>query len=268
MHIVVCLKQVVDPEIPPQQFQVDRDAKIQVRGDLPLVMGNFDGCALELGLQLKAAVNGRVTALSLGPATARDMLKSALAMGADDAVLLSDPAFEGGDSFATARALVAAIRKLPPADVILCGRQASDYEVGQVGGCLAEALGFPLVSLARQLGVVVGGGRLSARRQADGWDEIVEVEPPAVVTVTNDDHNVPRLATVRGLLQAGRRQIPTWGLAELGLAPDEVGRAAARTEVVALDVLEVAAECEMINGANPTEQAAALVPRLKDLQLI
>lgn len=180
MHIVVCLKQVVDPEIPPQQFKVDRDAKIQVRGDLPLVMGNFDGCALELGLQLKAAVNGRVTALSLGPATARDMLKSALAMGADDALLLSDPAFEGGDSFATARALVAAIRKLPPADVILCGRQASDYEVGQVGGCLAEALGFPLVSLARQLGVVVGGGGFPrAARPTGGTRSSRSSRPPS-----------------------------------------------------------------------------------------
>lgn len=268
MHIVVCLKQVVDPEIPPQQFKVDHDTKTQIRGDLPLVMGNFDACALEVGLQLKEATGWKVTALSLGAPSARDMLKQALAMGADDALLLSDTAFEGGDSFATARALAATLPKLTPpgAQVILCGRQASDFEAGQVGGYLAESLGFPLVSLVRQLRVVEG--RLRARRQADDGDEVVEVKLPAVCTVTNDDHNVPRLATVRNLLQAGRHTIPSWGLADLGLAPAEVGRAASRTEVLALEVPEAAAPCEIIAGATPAEQAANLVRRLKDLQLL
>ena len=266
MRIVVCLKQVVDPEIPPQQFKVDRDTRSQIRGDLPLVMGNFDACALEIGLQLKEATAGTLTALSLGAASARDMLRQALAVGADDARLLSDAAFDGGDSFATARALAAALRLLPSADVMLCGRQASDFEAGQVGGYLAEQLGLPLVSLVRAVGVA--GGRLRARRVTEVGDEVVDVQIPAVVTVTNDDRNVPRLATVRALLLAGRREIPVWDLAALGLTPAEVGRAAARTEVLALEVPEAAPACEMIDGASPAEQAVRLARRLRELQLL
>ncbi len=266
MHLVVCLKQVVDPEIPPQHFRVDPETKRQVGADLPLVMGNFDGCALEVGLQLKQTVGAKLSALSLGPPSARETLRGALAMGADDARLLTDPAFEGGDSLATARVLAAAVRKLQPVDVVLCGRQASDFEAGQSGGYLAEELGWPLLSLVTR--VAVANGRLRAFRSADGLVEVVECELPTVVTITNDGGNVPRLATVRGLIQAGRRQIPEWGLAELGLEAAQVGRAGSRTEVVELSVPEAASECEMIAGGGPAEVAAKLVDRLRDLQLL
>ena len=194
------------------------------------------------------------------------MLRQALAMGADDARLLSDPAFEGGDCVATAHGLAAALRKLPPPDVVLCGRQASDFEAGQVGGYLAELLGMPLVSLVRRL--QMSGACLHAHRQGEDGDEVVEVELPVVVTVTNDDHNVPRLATVRALMQAGRREIPVWGLADLGLTAAEVGRAASRTTLLALEVPEAVPACELIAGANPADQAATLVRRLQDLRLL
>ena len=133
MHIVVTVKQVPDPDIPPSHFKVDEanNRVIPPSGVAP-VMNGYDANALEAALRLKEVHGGEVTVLSLGAAEARDTLKRALAMGATKAVLLSDPAFDGLDSLTTARVLAAAITKIGEFDLVLCGRQASDTDAGQV----------------------------------------------------------------------------------------------------------------------------------------
>src|SRR3954447_9006032 len=127
MDIVVTVKQVPDPDIPPSHFKVDEaNSRVIPPSGVAPVMNGYDANALEAALRLKEANGGEVTVISLGAAEARDTLKRALAMGASQAVLVSDPAFESLDSLATARVLAAAIKKLDPADLIMCGRQASD----------------------------------------------------------------------------------------------------------------------------------------------
>src|SRR5579883_737578 len=141
MDIVVCIKQVPDPEIPTSQFKVDEVAKrvVPPEGVAP-VISTFDLHAIEAAIQLKEQHGGKVTVISLGPPSVRDALKRAIAMGCDAAVQLEDPAFEGGDSYATAVALAAAIKKLGTFDLVLTGRQAADWDSGQAPAALAELL--------------------------------------------------------------------------------------------------------------------------------
>lgn len=265
MHIVVCIKQVLDPDIPARSFRVDRAAR---RPDVPgaaRVMSIFDANALEVALKLREACGGgTVTALSLGERSAEDVLRKALAVTADRAVLISDPAFSELDAAGKARVLAAAIRCLdPPADVVLCGRQAADWENGQVGSMLAEALGWPCLTFVSRIAPQDGG--LLVRREVDKGYELYRAQPPLVCTVTNDPTNVLRLAKVRDMMAAGRKPVPVWSAADLGLDPGALAR---RVEVVDLFVPERASGCAFIDGPTPAEKAAALARRLRELNLI
>jgi electron transfer flavoprotein beta subunit len=147
MNIVVTVKQVTDPNIPPADIQLDAEAKRIVSPfGVPPVINGYDANALEAALELREKLGGKVTALGLGDDRSRDALKRAIGMGADNAVLLNDPGWSNADSAGIGRALAAAVRKIGNADLILCGRQASDTDGGQVLHWLAEALGLPCVS--------------------------------------------------------------------------------------------------------------------------
>jgi electron transfer flavoprotein beta subunit len=161
MELIVCVKQVPDPEAPADSFKIDTAAnRVVPAPDVATVLSSFDEIAVEAALQLKEAHGGTVTALSLGNNLARDVVKKPLGMGADRLVLLEDEAYEGGDSWSTARALAAAIRKIGTHDLILCGRQAADWDAGQVGLVIAELLGIPSVSLVKRTGVTAGKARV------------------------------------------------------------------------------------------------------------
>src|SRR5919198_4879386 len=147
LNIIVTVKQVPDPDIPPSHFKVDEVAKrvVPPAGVAP-VMNGYDANALEEALRLKDKHGGKITVLSLGPDSARDSLKRAVAMGADGAIHINDPKLNEADSTLTAAALAAAIRKIGEYDLVLCGRQASDTDGGHVHLGVAEALGLPAVS--------------------------------------------------------------------------------------------------------------------------
>jgi electron transfer flavoprotein beta subunit len=269
MHILVCIKQVLDPEIPPALFRVNRAER---RADVPgaaWVMSTFDANALETALQLRDALGAgsSVTALSLGPREAETVLRKALGVTADSAVLLSGPELGGLDSAGVATAIAAAVRRLGdegrPVDLVLTGRQAADWEHGQTGGMIAEALGWPCLTFASRLRPVPGG--LEARREVEDGHEIVVAHPPLVATITNDATNRLRLAKVRDVMRAHRTPIATWGAAEVGL---DVGELAPRTEVVDLVVPERESHCELVGGETPAEQAATLARRLRDLGIL
>ena len=186
MHIVVCVKQVPDPEAAFSMLKVDEQAKKVVPPEgLRLVMSPFDEQALEAALRVRESLGAaKITAVSVGPETARNVLKHALAMGADDALLVCDPALQDCANETAALALTHAIRSLGAVDLILTGRQAADWDAGIVGCGIAELMGLPVITFARR--VEVSGATLTVERVLSDGFETLEVSLPAVVTVSNE----------------------------------------------------------------------------------
>src|SRR5215472_11621665 len=222
------------------------------------VINGFDENAIEAALQIKAAVGGKVVALSMGEVGATRALKQALAMGVDEGILLHDAA-------STAYVLAEAIKKIGTYDLILCGRQASDWDQAQVPAGIAEFLGLPSVTAAQKVeshGEVVRVERLLE----DGY-EVLDVRPPCLVTVSNEA-NKPRYPTLKGIMAAGKKQIPVWNTAELGLDPARVGNAGALTKVTKLYIPRFEGKCEFIEGETPEEMGEKLALRLRELKII
>jgi electron transfer flavoprotein beta subunit len=266
MHTIVCIKQIIDPEVPFHLFRIDPVAKRQIQGTHPLVISTYDEVAVEVALQLKEKVGGRVTALTLGKKEALQALHQTLAMGADDAILLSDLNFEEMDSFGKARVLAAAVRKIGEFDLILCGRQAGDVELGLVGPFLAGELGIPCVPLVANF--EAANGTIRMRRPVETGYEILEAPFPLLATITNDTSNVPRYASVKGLRAAMRAPIPCWSSADLGLSADALGPKPLRIEIDELFIPHREMRCELIEGESGAEKARNLAARLKALGLI
>ncbi len=261
MHTVVCIRQVLDPEIPPSEFRLDPAGREAAPGSAPLVISIFDENALEVALQLREKTGeGKITALCLGAPSGIDALRKALSMRSDEAILLRAEDFPGADARGIARILAAAIRKLEPVDLVLCGREAADWHGGQVGGFLAAELERAYVSFVA--GIERVNGKLRLRRQADdGW-EIIEAAPPAVASVTNDDTNLPRIPKVKDNMLAFRKQIPVWTAADLGIDAAGLKSARGALEARTLDIPVSDRSCEMVAGANVNEKAAQLVEKL------
>jgi electron transfer flavoprotein beta subunit len=272
MHAVVCLKQIIDPDIPPRLFEIDPIKKTQIRGSQSLVISAFDEIALEVALQLKEQTAGSVTAVTIAGEDGLQALHQALAMGADEAVLLSDPAFENDGAHEVASAynkatiLAAALEKLAPFDLVLCGRQAGDVELGLVGPFLAEALQLPCLTLVAN--IEEENGRYLFKRPFEAGYEILEAPWPLLITVTNDESNVPRYPSVLGIRKAMRREIPVWTAADLGLEPETVFSKNGRMEMVELFIPQRQSQCELIEGESSEEKAETLALRLKELKLI
>ena len=275
MHIIVCLKQIIDPEIPPHLFQLDPVQKTQVQGVQSLVISTFDEVALEAALQLKEKTAGTtVTALTIAGPTGTQALHTALAMGADQAVLLSDPAFEQASERGKAHILAAAIQRLAPYDLVLCGRQAGDVEHGLVGPFLAEALGLPCLTLVSTVVSTENGtAGLQLNRPVEGGYEIFTapaVDTPLLLTVTNDESNIPRYASVLGIRKAMRQQIPTWTAADLELDPAGLHANGHSHDMHIADLFipERQSQCDLIDGDSAAEKAQALVQRLRERHLV
>jgi len=265
MRIAVCLKQIIDPELPASQFKLDPVLKRQQPDGHPLVISPYDENALEVALKLKEQTNGRVAVLSAGEAAAVSALRKGLAMGADEAALISDPALEGADAFGIGVALARGIQKLGAIDCVLCGCESGDWADRTVGPIVAEALGFPCVSFVTQVGR--HGDRLRLQRVVEDGIEIWEGAPPLALTILSHESNVPRYPKVKDIMAASRKPVPTWSAADLGLEAPQVGRAAFRTEVQELPLPSRESRCEMLNGG-PDEQAAALVARLRERKVL
>ena len=224
MNIIVCMKQIPDL----QQIRI-KERKPILEG-APLIFGDMDKNALEEAVRIKEKVGeGKITALALGPAKLKDGIKEALAIGADEAVLLTDPAFAGSDTVATANALAKAIQKIGEYDLILCGEGSTDNYSGQVGPRLAEMLDLPQITYVREL--EVKDGKIQAVRNMEESFEVVEADLPALVTVAAEI-NEPRLASLRQILQAARKPVQMWTPADLGLAEEEVGEKGTAVEVL------------------------------------
>ena len=259
MNIIVCIKQV--PET--TEVRVDPTTNALIREGVPSIVNPFDENALEAGLQLREAHGGKVTAISMGPPQAEEALRHALAMGADEALLLTDPASRGSDTLATSYALAMMVRKIGAYDLILCGKQAIDGDTGQVGPGLAERLGIPQVTFA--IGLEVADGRLRARRVLDDFFEVMEVKLPAVVTVVKQI-NEPRYPNMRNVLKAKRAQIAKWSLADLEADPTQTGFDGSPTSVVKVWPPERRRGGRRLEG--PVEEVVAtLAQAIKEMKL-
>ena len=262
MNVIVCVKQVLDPEAPPSSFKLDPSAnKVVPPPGVPPVISTFDEYAVEAALRIKEAKGGKVTTLSLGNNLQRDVVKKPLSMGADELVLLEDEAFEESDSWATAYALSMAIKKIGEYDLILCGRQTADWDSGQVGSGIAEILGLPSVTIARKIEVTDGKARVE-RVASDGY-EVVEVSLPAVITLSNE-HEEPRYPSIKGIMAAKKVQPVVWKPADIGVEPSQVGAAGRRAKLLKLYQPVREAKCEVIEGETPEEKAANLAARLRE----
>ena len=263
MKILVCLKQILDPEIPPRDFAIDREKRQAVQGSANLVTNIFCENAIETALQLREKANGEITALTFGSANAEDVVRKALALKADHACLVEDEADQYRNSATTALVLAAAIRKLGEFDLIMVGREAGDWGAGQTGGLLAEQLGLPCVSFVDS--IEASGDGVTLRRQTElGWEK-VEAKTPLVVTITNNDENVPRIPKTRDIMMSARKPVTNWKLSDIDVTDDEISKASTAIEIVDLAIPEKTTECEFIEGDSIDEKVDAFAKRLASI---
>jgi electron transfer flavoprotein beta subunit len=264
MHVVVCVKRIPDPEAPWVQFSIDDVARAVV--PLPGVrwfMSPFDEQALEAAMRLReATAEVRITVLTLGHEASRATLKHGLAMGADDGVLLCDPAFEDGDAWSVSAAIVAALRKLDGPSLVLTGRQSADWDGGSVGSIVGESLNWPVVTYAQA--IELSGGEIRVERVVEDGIDIVQAPLPAVVTVSNE-LGKPRVPNLRETMRAMRKPVVTWNAAELGL---DAGQLGTRSHCERLYAPQRTLVCEFMGGNTAREQAVLLATRLREASLV
>ena len=263
LHVVVTAKQVLDPETPLSAFRIEENRVAVGAGMAPVVNG-YDEQAVEAALRIKeAAGDATVTVLSYGQDFALDVIKKPLAMGADSLVLLQDPAFENSiDPTLVVAALAAAIRKLGDVDLVISGRQASDWDNALVPLGVAEALGWPVATIGRK--VDVDGGVLRVERVLPDGHEVVEAQLPAVVTVSNE-LGVARYPNMRGIMAARRVQPTVWSAADLGV---DAASLAPAFELVSLVKPERAVDTELIAGEDDADAGRKLALRLREERII
>ncbi len=267
MHIVVCAKQIPNPETASSVFKVDEQAgKVIPVAGMPLVVSPFDEQAMEAALRIREKnPDVKITIMSLGPASAREVIKYGLSMGADEGVLLTDTSFDGGDGYTTALVLAQAIRKMGDCDLVLTGRQAADWDAGIVGCGIAELLGVAAITFAKTIQVQEDTVRVD--RVLDDGFETVETRLPAVVTISNE-LGTARSANLRETMRAARKPVKLWTAADIGLDTAQVGSAGARKTLERLYVPVKERHCEMIQGGSPEELAKNLIARLQEAKLI
>ncbi|MBI4492619.1 MAG: electron transfer flavoprotein subunit beta/FixA family protein [Chloroflexi bacterium] len=256
MDIIVCVKRVPDPEAPASLFRVDAAGqKLVPARSVPRLTSTYDESALEAALQLRDQHGGTITLLSLAGEDVSEWLQEALATGADEAILVRDADLAGGDSFATAEALASAIRRIGACDLVLCGRQASDTDAGIVGPALAEHLGLPSASVVRK--VELQNGTLRLERAIEDGYEVLEIQPPAVLTITSELYQL-RYATMANIMAASMKEVVVWTKADPGL--QEVS---SRIRQRRLYQPQERSECELVKADTPHEAAVALAQMLR-----
>lgn len=256
MNIIVCIKQVPDTlevRINPKTNNLDREG-------IASIMNPFDKNALEEALRIKEKHEGKVTVISMGPPQTESILKEALAMGGDEAVLISDRAFAGADTIATTYVLSKAISKLGNNfDLIFCGKQAIDADTGQVGPGIAERLGIAQITFAQKIEIL--DNKIQATRELEDGQEVIEANLPVLLTVT-DKINTPRYTKPINIMRAARKKITVFNASDLDLSIDKVGQSGSPTQVCRLYTPQPKGKAEMFQG-DAESICDALVQKLK-----
>lgn len=257
MKVAVCIKQVPDTEA---RLRVGKEGRWIDEEDLPFVVNESDEYALEEALQIAEKTSGEVVVFSLGPERVREALRKALALGASRAVHLQDRAFLGGDALATGRALAAAIAR-EAFDLVLTGSQSDDVGYGATGSVIAGHLGWSHAWLVMGVEVEDGGKTLKVTREMEsGMNEVFRIPSPAVLEI-QAGINHPRYASLKGIMQAKKKEIAQVTPADLDLDPAEVGAAGSRLEVLSVAFPESGKGAELLEG-DPATAARTLVEKL------
>ncbi len=227
MNVIVCMKQVPDTET---LIKIKPDGSGIVTDEIKYVMNPYCEFAVEEALRIKEKLGGAAILVSMGPARTVEALRTGLAMGADRSIHLNDPAFEGSDAFTTAKALAEVIKK-EPYDLILCGKQAVDDDMAQIGPALAEMLNLPHVTLITKLEISADKKKAKVEREIDGGKEVIEVALPAVFTCQKG-LNEPRYASLPGIMKAKKKEVKPINAAALGLPADQIGAGGAKTKIL------------------------------------
>jgi len=261
-NIIVCMKQVLDPEIPLSLFKIDIEAKqVVLPKATPPVLSPFDENALEAALKIKDNQPASVTVISLGKKLTRVVVKAPLAAGADRLLLLEDEIFGDFNTFLTANTLAAAIKTLGQYDLILCGIQAADSNAGQVGTGIASILGIPCITFACK--VELNGDKVRVERASPEGYEVIEAPTPVVVT-TSYEVGALREPGVEAFMSAGKKPVTVLNAQALGLTPGKTSH----TSFLKMYQTIHDARCEMMEGSSPEEKARKLVTKLQEIKVI
>lgn len=261
MNIIVCVKQVPDTF----EVKIDPETKRIVREGVESVINPYDTYAIEEAVRIKERFAGSVTVLSMGPPQAEKALREAIAMGADQAVLLSDMEFAGSDTLATSYILSCGIRKLKDFDVIVCGRETLDGSTGQVGPEVAYHLGIPYVTYVSKI-LDISGGRMHCVRLMEDHYEEVKTELPVLITVIKEI-NQPRIPSLKGMLKAKKAEVLLCRCADMEGEKCNYGQDGSPTRVVDVWTEHMEKEGRKVEG-EPEELADALFNELKNLGVV
>ena len=260
MHVLVCIKQVPDAK----NVRIDPDTHTLVRQGVESIVNPFDMFAVEAALRMKETVGCRVTVVTMGPPQAEQALRETLALGVDDAVLLSDRAFAGADTWATSRTLAAAVAKMGDVDLVLCGKQAVDGDTAQVGPETATALDIPYATFVQEI-EKLDDAHLKIKRRSDEGLEVWKIPMPCLLTVLKEVGQ-PRMPSLKAKMKAKKAEIPVWGIADLGLKADDVGLSGSYTQVVRVFSPPRRTDRVMLSG-EIAEQADELYRLLKEAKV-
>lgn len=259
MDIIVCIKQVPDTET---QIKINPEATGIVKDDIKWIMCPYDEFGVEEALRLKEKHGGSVTVVTLGQKRATETIRTALAMGADKGILLSDPAFDDGDSLATARALAAAVKDLPY-DIIFCGQRAIDDDNATAGAALAEFLGIPQLSVITKVEVAEDAKSVTVQRPVEGAMLVIRSELPALITAQKG-LNEPRYASLPGIMKAKKKPLEEKSAADLGLDTASVGAQGSKIRIQKLSPPPARTAGKIIEGETVEEKSALLVKLLHE----
>jgi len=252
MDIIVCIKPVLDPDLPPMKFSIDaqKNSVIQPEG-MPPVMNPYDALAVEAALQIKEKQKaGKVTVVTLG--AGEDVQRKALAMGADEAVILKVEGVQEFDGLAKAMLLSCTIKKIGAYDLVICGRQAADWDLGVTGSMMAEYLGIPVLTRAKKVEIV--DGKLRIERITVHGNETYEAVLPALVTVSSEMGKA-RIPSGWGIINAAKKPVTSWAQSDLGA---DTGKVSGRNSLIKLYPASNERKCEIITGKNTEEAAGKL----------
>jgi electron transfer flavoprotein beta subunit len=259
VNIIVCIKQVPDTET---QIKIASDGKSIVADDIKWVMNPYDEFGVEEALRLKEKFGGEVTVVGLGPKRVTESLRTALAMGADKGILISDDALEGSDSLAVAKALAAAIKDLDY-DLIFTGQRGVDDDLGVVGAALAQLLDIPQVSLTVKVEVAEDGKSLKANRPIEGQTLVIETPLPVLLTAQKG-LNEPRYASLPGIMKAKKKPLEEKALADLGLDAGDFGEGGRKVKIIEMVPPPAREAGKIVEGETPQEKSAELAKLLHE----
>lgn len=259
MNILTCIKQVPDTEA---QIKIDSGGKGIQTANIKWVMNPYDEFGVEEGLRIKEKTGGKVTVIGVGPQRVVESLRTALAMGADEAIHVDDPAVEGGDALAMARVLASAVKGVP-FDLIFCGQRAVDDDNAQVGAALAELLQIPLLSVITKVEISDDKTKVKVHRPVEGATWVFETPLPALIT-TQKGLNEPRYASLPGIMKAKKKPLALKKLGDLGLSLNQVGEAGSKLKIRSLIPPPERQPGKIVEGETVQEKGTVLVRLLRE----